>query len=290
MENYINDKKKLYSAILDFLKNSNEDENDDIYFNEIINIMKAQEIKGDCKEMQQFLRIIKNIGENHHRDQYFNEKMNQILLHYKEQIKQSISNDELFYIFENNKKIVLFLLKNGIIKMTESIYREMMYRIEPNGIRYWHFFIPEIENFNNDKRIKFCKEELLTENPNFFENYEEKRQEGENDLYICSLIRQDSVEEFISLINRYNISNSSIIPPSIFETNSFLIENKNTTLIEYSAFFGSIQIFQYLLLNNVELKPTLWLYAIHSKKGELIHFIESNEVHPPNYMKNNIFS
>ena len=49
----------------------------------------------------------------------------------------------------------------------------------------------------------------------------------------CSLIRKDSVVEFIEHINRNNISVSSEITPSIFEENSFLIDNKNTTLIEY---------------------------------------------------------
>ena len=46
--------------------------------------------------------------------------------------------------------------------------------------------------------MKFFKSELLEEDPNSFTNYEEKRQEGENDSYICSLIREDSVEEFIA--------------------------------------------------------------------------------------------
>ena len=61
-----------------------------------------------------------------------------------------------------------------------------------------------------------------------------------------------------------------------------MIENKNTTLIEYSAFFGAIQIFQYLRLNNVELKPSLWLYAIHSRNAELIDLLESLNIDPPN--------
>ena len=52
-------------------------------------------------------------------------------------------------------------------------------------------------------------------------------------------------------------------------------------MIEYSAFFGSIQIFKYLLMNNVELTSSLWLYAIHSNNAELIDLLESNKVSPP---------
>lgn len=40
-------------------------------------------------------------------------------------------------------------------------------------------------------------EELLAKNPNIFDDYVSNRQEGENSSYICSLIRQDSIIEFI---------------------------------------------------------------------------------------------
>ena len=87
----------------------------------------------------------------------------------------------------------------------------------------------------------------------------------------------DSVEEFISYVNKINISFESTIKPSIFETNSFLIDKK-PTLIEYAAFFGSIQIFNFLKIHEVELKPSLWIYAIHSNNAEIISILESNNI------------
>lgn len=90
------------------------------------------------------------------------------------------------------------------------------------------------------------------------------------------MIRQDSVESFISYINLNKISlYKTKIKPSLFETNSFLIE-KEPSLIEYAAFFGSIQIVQYLIFNKVELNESLWIYTIHSKNAELIHLLEKN--------------
>ena len=68
---------------------------------------------------------------------------------------------------------------------------------------------------------------------------------GENGSYICTLIRHDLVEEFISHVHRTNISLSSQIKTSIFETNSCLIENKNTSLIEYSAFLVQFKFFDF---------------------------------------------
>ena len=68
------------------------------------------------------------------------------------------------------------------------------------------------------------------------------------------------VEEFISYVNRKNYPFNSKIIPSIdgiiFETNSYLIDNK-ASLIEYATFCGSIQIVRYLLYNNVPFSKSL---------------------------------
>ena len=76
-------------------------------------------------------------------------------------------------MFESNKLIVLFLLKNGIINISEEIYDYMVNKIEPNGNRYCHFFYPELEKLKGEEKIKDIKEELLSFNPEIFENFEE---------------------------------------------------------------------------------------------------------------------
>ena len=178
--------------------------------------------------------------------------------------------------------ILLFLLENKIVILSEEIIFEMKDKIDPNGTRFCHFFYPEIKCFIGEESSKEIKEEILKIDSNAFDNFDIKRKEGENDSYICCLIRDDSVEEFIAYVNRKNISLTSEIEHSIFETNCLLMENDNVSLIEYCAFFGSIQIFQYLFLNNVELTSSLWIYAIHSENAELIHLLEYNKVDPPN--------
>ena len=144
------------------------------------------------------------------------------------------------------------------------------------------FSIQKSKKFIGEETSEDILKELISINSDIFDRFEEKRQEGENDSFICSLIREDSVEKFVEYVNQANISLESKLESSIFETNSFLIEKKSTSLIKYSAFFGAIQIFQYFRLNNVELKPSLWLYAIHSRNAELIHLLESLKVDPPN--------
>lgn len=92
----------------------------------------------------------------------------------------------------------------------------MIDTIDPNGNHYCHFFYPELDKFKGEEKMKNIKNELLSLNPTAFEHFEEKRQEGENDSHICSLIRNDSVEEFIAYINSNSISLSSKITPSFF--------------------------------------------------------------------------
>lgn len=133
---------------------------------------------------------------------------------------------------------------------------------------------PGLKSFIDTNEIESeIKEEYEKEN----ENFECKCRTGENDSYICTLIRQDLVEEFSSYTTRSNTSLSNRIEPSIYETIFFLLE-KRQTLIEYASFYGSIQIVRYLQYNNVPLSDSLWLYAVHSNNADLIHFLEENKV------------
>ena len=55
-------------------------------------------------------------------------------------------------------------------------------------------------------------------------------------------------------------------------------KNEGFSLIEYAAFFGSIQIFNHLRFVNAKLTSRLWYLAIHGKNAEIIHFLEDNYV------------
>ena len=160
----------------------------------------------------------------------------------------------------------MFLFEKGIIIMDKCIYEYLNNKDFLSN--YASYFINEIKKIKN--------EEINQDNQ---ENFEQKRKTGENDSYLCSLIRNDSIEEFIIYVNHNNVSLSSKITKSIFETNNFLLKN-NATLIEYAAFFGSIQIFNYLHLNNVKFESSLWFAAIHGRNYELIQLLENNNIKP----------
>ena len=215
--------------------------------------------------------------------------MEKILDFFKTKMRENFSNSEIFNIFKRNKRIVLFLFEDEIITIDEHIVSQFLTPkfIEEN---YPQYFMPEIKKFLEEKHLtkydktiilqpdKFLITEMKKELP---ENFYQKRKKGENDDHICQMIQNDSIEDFVAFFNKNNYySLKSSIKSSIYETNSFLIKNTDTTLIEYSAFYGSMQIFKYLISNEVELTPRLWLYAIHGQNVELIQILEEKEVEP----------
>ncbi|KAK8871573.1 hypothetical protein M9Y10_007306 [Tritrichomonas musculus] len=272
IEKYINRNKNIYKIFLRFLENEEEEEE------ELLNLLDNHKIKQNQEELKLFLRLISKISRNHHRSAYFNDKIEKIILFLKEDIKQTYSNSQIFNFFKKDKRILLFLVQNDLMTIDDTVVKHIYKQRKP---KLCHFFYPEIKNFMNEKKREFFEEELFQYDPNIFDNFEEKRKIGENENYLCSLIRTDSIVDFISHITRTNYPLSSEVKPSIFETNSFLLKNdQKVSLIEYAAFFGSSQIYQFLRLNNVILKPSLWLYSIHSNNAEMIHLLEESGIKP----------
>ena len=196
-----------------------------------------------------------------------------------------------------NKGILFLLLEKGFVEPDETFLNQYLRskpvykrfgsinnKKEPDMSQTFYYLYPKMKNYLDENLQKQIEEEIFKNYSEKISTFEEKCQIGENDSYVCSLIRSDSVEEFITYVNRTNLPLLTKIKPSVYETHSFLID-KEPTLIEYAAFFGSIQIIQYLKYNNVPLTPSLWLYTIHSNNPELVHFLEENEIKPE---KNNV--
>ena len=279
IQKYISEKVEFHNNLLEFI-NSPTSISDD--FQKFINYVSNLKIIENRDEYKIMLHLLYKITKYHRRSLTFFVKIEQILLYFGSIIKQTFSNSEIFDFFQNNKRIILFLFEKKIIIPDKSIIDQLLQKSNSKDRTYRFFFFPEIKNFVDEKSIESIKNEMVEIDEKVFDNFEVKRQKGENETYICNLIREDSIIEFVSYVNRTNFQiSSSKIHPSIFETNSFLIK-KNVSLIEYAAFYGSIQIFQYLLLNKVQITPLLWLFAIHGRNPEIIHLIEENHIAPPN--------
>ena len=179
--------------------------------------------------------------------------------------------------------------------ITEKKYVTLMYPL---------YFSPEIKAFIGKEWFpkyepnSYFKNEWVEEiKKELPENFYQLRKAGENESYICKLIREDNITDFIPYVNKTNFPLNLEIEPSIYETNSFptTLQNernnkKSTTLINYAAFFGSIQIIKYLLLQKVEIDPYLWAYSIHSQNAELIYFLESLNIKPKVLFHKNFYA
>ncbi|KAK8889890.1 hypothetical protein M9Y10_034644 [Tritrichomonas musculus] len=275
----VNELKKAQEIFLDYFEKDVQEEK---IFDNIINFFEQNQITENKFKFKEILNLISRISDDHNRSNHFISKIERILKQYSKEIKKYCTNCELFHIFKRNKRILNFLFEEQIIIPDQIIYKLLITEKYRNK-NYHLYFYPEFESFYKEND-KIMKPELLNDDIEFF-NY--KRKIGENDNYICQLIQNDSIEDFVSYINRSNISINSTINPSIFETNLFLLRNDKPSLIEYAAFFGSIQIFKYLFINEARTNPNLWLYAIHNNNAELIHFLEEKKILPNNNFEQN---
>lgn len=196
--------------------------------NENLEIFKQflhdQKIKDDCYELKEFFHLIVKIANNHHRTANFYTKIDSILLYLKNEINQYYTNFEIFNTFRSNKRILLFLFQEQIFKIDSEISMHIL-KSELKD----YFLNESISIYSNDFNLQSEEEKV---------SFDEKRKEGENDSHICSLIRNDSVIEFIKYVTENNYSLDYTITSSIFETNSFLLY-KMPSLIEYTTFYGS---------------------------------------------------
>ena len=285
LQKYFEKNKEIQRNLLQFIDKENDEQEDN---NQIIKYFEDAAFCKDRHEFKTLLYLILKISNNYRRTPLFFQRIEQILLLIKDKIKQTFSNEETFNIFKSNKRILLFLFKKQILIPDRSIAKTFSNpRFRFTDWKFQNFLLPEIESILDKKTSKKIKGQIShmlnvqVKNLAESEQFEEKRKAGENDTKICELIRKDSIEEFIILVNKENLALKTKIKTSIYETNPFLLKNE-PTLIEYAAFFGAIQIFQYLRLNGIQPKPSIWLFAIHGRNPEIIHLLEENKISPPN--------
>ncbi|KAK8880721.1 hypothetical protein M9Y10_003408 [Tritrichomonas musculus] len=256
-QNYLGKMQSIQNILLQYIEDSEKSEEN---YQNLIQLLDDHKIREDKHSLKSLLYLISKISDNHYRGKDFFSKIEQILRKFKDDIVKYFTSLEIFNIFKSNRRVLLFLIEQQIIKIDEQIAK----KIKSNN--YCHFFYPEIKTFLSEDEQQKISNELP-------ENFEENRKIGQNESHICKLIRKDMIEDFLIVVNQTNLSIKSNVPNSLFETNSFLV-GKEIALIEYAAFFGSIQVFNYLYKNGIELKPSLLVYAIHGNNPELIHLLE----------------
>ena len=280
IQEYLIKKKKIQESILEYIDAT---ENLTEIRENLDNLLKGHNYVNNRHELSSLLYLIVKITKNHHHTLHFYEKIENILSNFKQDIKELYSNSEIFDIFKESKRLLFYLLEERLFSFDSQIATLFLQRDKFLKSNYATYFYPEIKPLvdeqlfqRNHRNLNYLKEMLENES-----EFNRKRKIGNNYCYVCKLIRKDMIEKFVEYINQSNFSINSTIEPSIFETNSYLAD-KEPTLIEYAAFYGSIQIFKYLFLNNVQLTSSLWLYAIHGNNPEMIYFLEEHQTKPEN--------
>ena len=276
----IEEMKTIHESLLNLLESETNIEEE---FQNLLLYIEDYKICEEKHKIRSILNLILKIANNHYRGSSFFTKIFKILTVLKISIKKYFTNLEIFKIFKSNKRILLFLIEEQIIKIDNYIVK-LFFTEKYINFKYPQYFAPEISPIIDKKLINLKdKNELLEEiTKELPSNFYESRKLGENDQLICRYIQQDLIKEFIVYVNRNNTFLDEVIQPSIYETNELILRmNANKSqirLIEYAAFYGSIQIFNYLRINKVILTPSIWIYAIHGKNAEIIHILEENKV------------
>ena len=258
IQEYFEKKKELQEKLIKFLDNQNDEEEN---YSNLINLIQDQQLHTDKHEMKIFLYIINQISNHHHRHFHFIEKIEKIIKTFQDQIQREFTKYELFQIFKLNKRILLYLILEKIITIDENIYLELT-----TICTYSEYFQPEIDEYKGITETKYPLD------------FNKKRLKGENEDIICQFIQNDLIEEFITYVHKNNYLLNNFIPKSIFETNPFLLDQNEITLIEYASFYGANQIFKYLYKNNVKLTKSLWMYGIHGESEEIIRILEEKKI------------
>ena len=285
-ETFVEKMKSIQNSLLEFLEDESDGDNE---YENFINLVSTQQIINDEHEFKALLRLINRIVNNHYRSRNFISKAERVLRQFKQGLQKYFSNSEIFNIFKDNKRILLFLLEEKMMIIDEYIF-PIITSSEYAEKNYCEYFQPEIKRFVAEENIgKYGSENKSLKDNKFIEvmnkeietNFYEKRREGLNDDYLCEQIRNNEIQEFIRFTEQRNLSLEICIKKSIFETNRLLTDKSDIKLIEYASFYGSNDIIKYIEKKGVELTSSMWIYGIHSCNAELIRYLEDNHVSPP---------
>lgn len=269
IQKFVDQMKEIQKNLISFIDDEAGGEDN---FGILSEILKNSDFCDNKYKFKPLLYLISRILTNHHRVPQYYKKIKKILGLIKDSIKKLLENSEIFDIFKYDKLVLLCLIENKIMVLDKPIFKIISKESFYKSNNYLDYFLPEIKRLNCARNLPG---NLIYKN--LSDEFYEKRENGENDDLICQFIQKDSIVEFISYVKKNNISLNQRIQSSIYETNYFL-NTEHYDLIEYSCFYGSIQVFNYLKINGVKLTPKLWYFAIRGQNPEIIHILEENHV------------
>lgn len=267
---YLDNIKMMQKAILDYIE---DEPNSEPNFLSLTNIFRNMKISSNKNDLKLLFRLIVKISNNHYRPTTFFAHIEKILEIFQNEIKKYFTNYQIFQLFKSNKRLLLYLIEAKLLIINSDI-AQIMLTDKYLQAKYPQYFYKELKPFFTPEQSNQFLAEIRDP-----AKYELNRKIGENDNLICELIRLDKANEFTTQLSIYKMPLESLIPTSIYETNSLLIK-KTPTLIEYTAFFGSIEVFRYLATNIPAVRSPTWIFGIHSPNTNMVKLLEFNKIPP----------
>lgn len=178
VENWIDQKKELYSLILNFLESEKDSEDE---FQVLMKIIDNQEIVKNKHSIKEIFQILYKIGDNHHRTTDFFTRLARIFKYLTKEWLP-IDNTEIFSIYKKNKRLLFHLLEHEIITPDASNLQYL------NDSKNNYYFFPVIKNLLDEETKKSQENEIKQKFNESIENFESKIKEGEDDSPFCKMI------------------------------------------------------------------------------------------------------
>ncbi|KAK8898407.1 hypothetical protein M9Y10_000694 [Tritrichomonas musculus] len=283
MDNILKDsaKIKIYTEIQGKLCDLEPNASDD-KINEIINLIPPSFLnqKEDLMKICQFFSYIA-------RNDRITKKGDSIKLFEKimEPIKTHLQDQSSFFwnIFGGILCLKLWMYEEGLIAIDTIIQL-----LDPSTTEY---FLPEIKEKCPEYYDKQVKNHLQNQySDEYLTEFKEKRKKYftflresndyrdpsyrdlENDPLRLA-IKTDDIDSFQKILSNSNLSVNSMICESLIESHA--LKFGEVPLIEYVILFNSINIFKYLIMNDVEMKGKVIGSSFCQRNYEIIHIIES---------------
>ena len=117
---YLDKMKKIQNLIIIFLDN---DEDTEENFQNLVNVIDPT-ISTDIHEQRIIFHLLVKISNDHHRISNFFQKIERILLIFTNAFKK-FTISEIFEIFKGNKRILLFLIEEGIVNIDKYVFQTL---------------------------------------------------------------------------------------------------------------------------------------------------------------------
>ena len=156
-----------------------------------------------------------------------------------------------------------------------------LYGHKYDAIYFMHLL--DLKNDSENKQIQlefnqicmsndFIRRNFSALSKNNFELHKKLTTSGENPDPLSHILRTDNLEKFQKYLSKNSIKLDSKISSSIYESNKLV---RNCQLIEFCAFFGSFNCFNFLLNNGVKPTEKLPHFAIAGGDQRIIELIDS---------------